>query len=139
MERYLVLVKYETEIVFQSQQVKNHFICFRSSRLKVFCKKDVLRNVTKSTGKQVFSCGFCDISQNIFFHRTPLVVASGVWWCIDIKLVIWTGYMGWVDLWPLMLKLSLFIIKVLSRWAVVILFLADWIDFIMIRSHCSFG
>ena len=26
---------------------------------------------------QVFSCEFCEISKNIFFHRTPLVAASG--------------------------------------------------------------
>ena len=25
---------------------------------------------------QVFSCEFCEISKNTFFHRTPLVVAS---------------------------------------------------------------
>ena len=70
----------------------------RSSRQEVFCKKGVLRNVTKFTGKhlcqslffnkvaglrlkketlaQVFSSEFCDISKNTFLHRTPLVVAS---------------------------------------------------------------
>ena len=26
---------------------------------------------------QVFSCEFCEISENIFFHRTPLVATSG--------------------------------------------------------------
>ena len=25
---------------------------------------------------QVFSCEFCEISENTFFHRTPLVAAS---------------------------------------------------------------
>ena len=68
----------------------------RSSRPEVFCKKDVLRNFAKSTGKhqcqslffqacnfikketlaQVFSCEFCEISKNTFFQRTPLVAAS---------------------------------------------------------------
>ena len=52
---------------------------------------DVLRNFAKFTGKhlcqslflikealaQVFSCEFCEISKSIFFHRTPLVAASG--------------------------------------------------------------
>ena len=70
----------------------------------MFYKKDVLRNFAKFTGKhlcqrlflnkvaglrpkacnfikkkflaQVFSCEFCEISKNTFFHRTPLVDAS---------------------------------------------------------------
>ena len=73
----------------------------RSSCPEMFCKKGVLRNFTKFTGKhlcqsfsfnkaagpeacnfikketlaQVLSCEFCEISkkENIFFHRTPLV------------------------------------------------------------------
>ena len=69
---------------------------FRSSRPEVFCRKGVLRNFAKFTGKQlcqnlvfnkvaglkkeslaqVFSCEFFKISKNTFFHRTPLVVAS---------------------------------------------------------------
>ena len=72
----------------------------RSSRQKVYCEKDVLRNFTKFTGKhcvrvpfliklqevcnfikketlaQVFSCEFCEISQKTFPYRTPLVAAS---------------------------------------------------------------
>ena len=48
----------------------------RSIRPEVFCKKGVLRNFTKFTGKHVikketmaqeFSCGFCEISKNTFF------------------------------------------------------------------------
>ena len=63
-------------------------------------KKGILRNFTKFRGKhlcqslffnrqpeacnfiqketlaQVFSCEFCEISQNTFFHRTPLVATS---------------------------------------------------------------
>ena len=66
---------------------------FRSSRLEVFCKKDVLRNFTKFTGihlcqslflnkvkkkdlAQVFSCEFCKISKSTFPYRTPPVTAS---------------------------------------------------------------
>ena len=69
---------------------------YRSSRQEVFCKKSVLRNVTKFTGKhkcqsrnkvaglrlkketlaRVFSCEFYDISKNTYFHRTPPVAAS---------------------------------------------------------------
>ena len=64
----------------------------------VFCKKGVLRNFAKFTGKylsqsfffnkvaglrpikkeslaQVFSCEFCEISKNTFFYRTLPVVA----------------------------------------------------------------
>ena len=69
------------------------FIPFESSRLDVFCKKCVLTNFTKFTGKhlcqspffnrllketlaQVLSCEFCEISKSTFFHRTPLVAAS---------------------------------------------------------------
>ena len=73
-----------------------------SSRPEVLCKKGVLKNFTKFTGKhlcqsllfnkiaglrpttllkketlgQVFSSEFCEISKNTFFHRTPLVAAS---------------------------------------------------------------
>ena len=71
----------------RTSNISNH----RSSRLEVFCKKDVLRNFTKFTGKdlcqrlffntetvlaQVFSCEFCEISKNTFFYRTLLVAAS---------------------------------------------------------------
>ena len=69
------------------------FIPFESSRLDVFCKKCVLTNFTKFTGKhlcqspffnrllketlaQLLSCEFCEISKSTFFHRTPLVAAS---------------------------------------------------------------
>ena len=66
----------------------------RSSRPEVFCKKGILRNFTKFTGKhlcqglflikffiktlaQVFSCEFCEIFKNTIFYRTPLVATSG--------------------------------------------------------------
>ena len=72
----------------------------RTSRPEVFCKKGVLRNFTKFTGKhlcqsllpeacnfikketlpQVFSCEFCKISKNTFFYRTPLEAASAKSW-----------------------------------------------------------
>ena len=63
----------------------------------MFCKKVVLRNFKKFTGKhlwqsllklqasgtsvaqtvaQVFSCEFCEISKNTFSYRTPPVAAS---------------------------------------------------------------
>ena len=59
---------------------------------EVFCKKCVVRNFAKFTGKhlrpegcnfiknetlaQMLSCEFCEISKNTFFYRTPLVAAS---------------------------------------------------------------
>ena len=71
---------------------------FRSSRSGVFCKKGVLRNFTKFTGKylrqsqslffnkvdfikketlaEVFSCEFYEIFKNTFSYRIPLVAAS---------------------------------------------------------------
>ena len=51
----------------------------------MFCKKGVLRTnkvsgkfIKKETLAQLFSCGFCEISKNIFFYRTPQVAASDV-------------------------------------------------------------
>ena len=63
---------------------------YRSSCPEMFCRKGVLRNFTKFTGKHlrqslffnketlahVFSCEFCEISKNTFFDRTPPVAAS---------------------------------------------------------------
>ena len=77
---------------------------YRSSRPELLCKKSVLRNFAKFTGKhlcqrlffdkgaglrpnacnfikkqslaQVFPCEFCEISKNIFFYGTPPVAAS---------------------------------------------------------------
>ena len=63
----------------------------RSNRPEVFCKKGVLRNFAKFTGKhllhslffdkketlvQVFSCEFCELFKNTFSYRTPPVLAS---------------------------------------------------------------
>ena len=72
----------------------------RSSRTEVFCKKGILRNFAKFTGKTpvpdlffnkvavcnfikketlaqvLFSCEFCDISKNTFSYRTPPAAAS---------------------------------------------------------------
>ena len=47
----------------------------RSSSPDMFCKKGVLRNFIKFTGKHL-RCGFCEISKNALFHREPLVAAS---------------------------------------------------------------
>ena len=42
----------------------------------------------KQTLAQVFSCEFCEISKNTFFHRTPPVAASpnrGYLHCVILK------------------------------------------------------
>ena len=78
-------------------------VCYRSSRPELFCKKGVFRNFAKLTGKhlcqslffnevvdqacnfikketlaQMFSCEFCEISNNTVFYRAPPVAASVV-------------------------------------------------------------
>ena len=88
-----------------------HDFCIRSSRPEKFCKKGVLRNFTKFTGKllcqslfllklqaqacnfnkketlaQVFSCGFCEISKNTILHRTSLMAASVVFQAIMLAI-----------------------------------------------------
>ena len=40
----------------------------KAAGLRLFIKKETL--------PQVFSCKFCEISKNTFFHTTPLVAAS---------------------------------------------------------------
>ena len=48
---------------------------------QVFCKKGILRNFEKFTGKHLcysLIFEFCKISKNTFFHRTPLLAASGM-------------------------------------------------------------
>ena len=57
--------------------------CYRSSRPEVFCKKGVLRNLAKFTGKYLCQCLFfnkvtglfCEIFKNTFYYRTPPVAA----------------------------------------------------------------
>ena len=81
----------------------------------MFCKKSVLRNFTKFTGKylcqslffnkvaglkfikketlaKVFSCEFCEISKNTFLQRTPLVAASIV--CLFRNLLLYHAQTG---------------------------------------------
>ena len=88
--------------IFDNGKYKKHATNkIRSSRPKVFCKKGVLKNFAKFTGKhlcqsfffnkvaalrpaillkktlaQMFSCEFCEVYKSTFFHRTLLVAAS---------------------------------------------------------------
>ena len=88
----------ETDCFQDSLKNANITPIFRSSRAEVFCKKGILKNFTKFTGKhlcqslffnkaagnfikketlaQVFSCEFCKIFKNTYFYRTSPVVAS---------------------------------------------------------------
>ena len=57
----------------------------RSSPSEVFCKEGILKispKNEKETLAQMFSCEFCEIFQNTFFHRTPPVAASEMNWVI---------------------------------------------------------
>ena len=95
-----------------------HFLKGRSSRPEVFCKKGIIKNFTKFTGKhlcqrlffnkvaglrpgtcnfikkktlaQVFYCQFCEIFKNAFFYRTPPVTATDF-------LKVWEIFMLWLD------------------------------------------
>ena len=57
---------------------------YRSSRREVFCKKGVLRNFTKFTGKHLF--------QSLFFNKVaglrPPFYIEHLWWLL-LYLLIW--------------------------------------------------
>ena len=89
--------------VSHSVNITEFITNIRSSLPEKFCKKGVLRNFAKFTGKhlyqilflnkvaglacnfikkeslaQVLSCEFCEFSKNTFFYRTPQVAASKI-------------------------------------------------------------
>ena len=80
------------KIEFRKNSTAKRENCFKRGNIEAVVqrcsvKKGVLGNFTKFTGKhlcqslffnkvQVFSCEFCEISKNAFFHRTPLVAVS---------------------------------------------------------------
>ena len=55
-------------------------LCYdKNSRLTLANHWPVACNfIKKETLAQVFSCEFCEIYNNTFYYRTPLVAASGV-------------------------------------------------------------
>ena len=99
---------------FKSKFINLCLICkkfdsCRSSCSEVFCKKDVLRNFAKFTGKhlsrdsflkkqplaKVFSCEFCEIPKNTFFYGTPPVAASGLYhrsFPVNFAKFLWTPF-----------------------------------------------
>ena len=77
----LLLKKYDTTLINKLNST------FRSSSPGVLCKKVVLRNSAKFTGKHLcqslffnkaagLCCIFCEISKNTFSYRTPTMAAS---------------------------------------------------------------
>ena len=46
------------------------------ARVSFLIKLKTCNFIKKETLAQVFSCEFCEISKNTFFHKTPLVTAS---------------------------------------------------------------
>ena len=70
-----------TKPAFRKKVFKNFLRNYRSSRPEVFCKKGVLRNFAKFTGKHL-SQGLCFNKvarlwpKNTFSYRTPPMAAS---------------------------------------------------------------
>ena len=67
--------------MFCKKVVPRNFADFTGNQLCLslfFNRVAGLRSATikKETLAQVFSCEFCEISKNTFFHKTPLVAAS---------------------------------------------------------------
>ena len=70
--------------------MRSFFVGYRSSLQEVLCKRDVVTNLAKFTGKHMCkilflikkesgagaSCEFCEISKNNFSYRTPPVAVS---------------------------------------------------------------
>ena len=78
------------EAVVQGCSVKKVFLeTSQNSQENICARTRVLRTpvpqacnfIKKETLAQVFSYGFCEISKNIFFHRTPLVGAPAANGC----------------------------------------------------------
>ena len=83
-------------LIFRSSRSQMIFkIAVLEAATRDVCKKGVLKNFAKFTGKhqcqilflnfikkktltQLFSCEFCEIYKNTFCYRIPLVAASGV-------------------------------------------------------------
>ena len=67
-----------SEAVVRRCSVKKVFSAIsQNSQERTYARVSFLKNfIKKETLAQVFSCEFCKISKNTFFHRTPLVAAS---------------------------------------------------------------
>ena len=82
---YIFFLTRSQEAVAQTRSVKKMFLEISQNSQENTCAKVyflIIANVAcnfikKETLAQVFSCEFCEIYKNTFFHRTPLVAASG--------------------------------------------------------------
>ena len=92
MERILTFNSVTLYYIIQS------LYTFLKQPLEVLCKKGVLRNFTKSTGKhlcqsaRVFSCEFCEISKNTFFTEHLWTTAPNLlvnWILIPLDCNYW--------------------------------------------------
>ena len=106
----------------KSSRCYNNLVTVRSSRPELFCEKGVLKSFTKFTGKhlcqsvfffikveglrlanllkktlaQLFSCEFCEIFKNTFFHR---ILSGGCFSTVktgqQTKRSEWSNYWLW--------------------------------------------
>ena len=73
---YITELQEVLEAVVQRCSVKKVFLEISQNSQENTCARDsFLINLSLA---QVFSCEFCEISKNTFFHRTPLMAASEV-------------------------------------------------------------
>ena len=86
----LVLVSSSQEIVFlleakfgENRYERNSLwfvsfiICLKMFEKHLWKWHQACNFIKRETLDQAFSCEFCKISKNIFFHRTPVVAAQG--------------------------------------------------------------
>ena len=73
--KILIQIKKLTEAVVRRCSVKNVFLEI-SQKSQENTRARVYNFIKKETLAQMFSYKFCEISKNIFFHRTPLAAAS---------------------------------------------------------------
>ena len=64
------------EAVIQRRSVKKLFLEISQNSQENTCGRACFLIITKETPVQVFSCEFCEVSKNTFFHRTPLAASS---------------------------------------------------------------
>ena len=62
------------KLFLEFSQISQENTCARVSFL-IKMQAYACNFIKKETLAQVFSCEICEISKNIFFHRTPLVAA----------------------------------------------------------------
>ena len=59
--------------------VKKVFLEISQNSQENTCARVSFQFIKKETVAQVFSCEYCEISKNTFFHRRPLIAASMIY------------------------------------------------------------